>query len=139
MPPLFVIGDRLGAVAWAELPGTFREAINDALTRGGAVEVSSRRVLTLADAYVCAKIFGRGGAAALLEEITTDDVRGSKLKGCINYHVRNLEKNVGIFFCKVDQASLVAVLQSPLHGERPTLLKLKKGEPLPLIRPPLPP
>ena len=85
------------------------------------------------------KIFGRGGAAALLEKITTDDFRGSKLESCIKNQVRKLEKNMGKLFSDVVRASLVAVLQSPLHGERPTLLKLKKGEPLPLIRPPYPP
>jgi len=75
-----------------------------------------------------------------LEKITTDDVRWSKLESLslIKNHVRKLETKMEKMLSGVVRASLVAVLQSPLHGKRPALLKLKKGGPLPRTRPLLP-
>jgi len=75
-----------------------------------------------------------------LEKITTDDVRWSKLESLslIKNHVRKLETKMEKMLSGVVRASLVAVLQSPLHGKRPALLKLKKGGPLPRTRTPPP-
>ena len=136
--------NRLGDTAWA--PSSYRsvgiprdpfDAINDALTRG----CCRRRFEAHIDPSGCActrKIFGWFGAAALLEKITTDDVRWSKLESLIENHVRKLETKMEKMLSGVVRASLVAVLQSPLHGKRPALLKLKKGGPLPRTRPLLP-
>jgi hypothetical protein len=90
--------------------------------------VIARRDLSIADAYAFFKALNRKRAAALLGRVTSHGVFDLPLENLLKHQSMRLEKSVGSLV-QWSPESLDACLRSPLHGERPKLVRLTpRGE-----------